>query len=449
LPPVLHLTPDEIDTSEKRGKYTVTLVGCGQRAVAQALAFAEAGFKVTCTDADQSAVKRLSKGNVHLGDRQTEAKLKAFTRKEQLNATSDMKAAISAADIIFLTVTSKLDKKKNVDTSEVEGVCKKVGAALQKGKLVVYAGTAGLGFVDGIVKETLEDTSGLKAVEDFGLAYCQLPSAANGENQNLQPIVAANDKFSLNSAALVIEATTKNPVTKIPNVKVAELTVLFAAVRRDVELALTNELAMMCEAARLDYAETANLAENGCKVALSPSISEEANRNEAFLLLENAENLNMKLRIPATARQVNEDMVKHAAILIQDALRGGEKTLRRARVALLGTAESGTAAALFGEMLQVKGAKVSRYDPRAVSGDRAGEEESVSLKKTLNETVEGADCVVILSGQEQLKRLNLKKLRALMKSPAALVDLAGTVEPAKAEKEGFIYRGLGKGTWKK
>jgi hypothetical protein len=57
--------------------------------------------------------------------------------------------------------------------------------------------------------------------------------------------------------------------------------------------------------------------------------------------------------------------------------------------------------------------------------------------------------MVILTGQDQFKRLNLKKLQAVMKMPAAIVDLAGIVEPQKVEKEGFIYRGLGRGTGKK
>lgn len=430
---------------EKRGKYAVTLVGCGQKALAHALAFAEAGFRVTCTDVDQSAVKRLSKGNVQLDDRQAEAKLKSFTRKEQVNATSDLKAAVSKADIVVFTVYPKLDAKKRVDTSEVESVCRQVGSALQRGSLFVYAGLAGLGFVEGVVREKLEDTSGLKAGQDFGLAY--YPPLDGTQEAAVKPAVAADDKYSLNAAAIILEAAMGKAVIKIPNVKVAELASLFAAVKLDVETALANELAMFCEAARIDYTEIPFLSnENLCK-SLAPSISDETNRDETLLLLENAENLSMKLRIPVIARQVNDDTARHALNITQDALRSGGKTLRRARVALFGAAEPGTAAALFAEMLQAKGAKVSRYNPRAANNPSA--EESVALKKTLNETVEGTDCVVVLSGQEQLKRLNLKKLHALMKSPAALVDLAGTVEPAKAEKEGFVYRGLGRGTWKK
>jgi UDP-N-acetyl-D-mannosaminuronate dehydrogenase len=71
------------------------------------------------------------------------------------------------------------------------------------------------------------------------------------------------------------------------------------------------------------------------------------------------------------------------------------------------------------------------------------------LRRSLNEAIEGADCVVVLSGQDQFKRLNLKKLRAVMRMPAAIVDLTGIIEPQRVEKEGFLYRGLGRGVDKK
>ena len=60
--------------------------------------------------------------------------------------------------------------------------------------------------------------------------------------------------------------------------------------------------------------------------------------------------------------------------------------------------------------------------------------------------VEGVDCVVILTGEEQFKHLNLRKLKAMTKTPSVIVDLAGAFEPRAVEAEGFIYRGLGRGT---
>jgi nucleotide sugar dehydrogenase len=445
------LKPEEVDTPEKRLKYTVSIVGCGQKGSFYSLAFAEAGFKVICADEDQSIIKRLSKGSMQLGDRQAEVKMKTFMRKEQVNATSDLKTAISGSDVIVITVNQKIDPKKSANDSEVESVCKHIGASLQKGSLVVYGGVAGFGFVGGTIKETLENTSGLKVGEDFGLAYnpdFNSPVQSALQMADKEVTVAANDKFSLNAAALIFETLTKKGVKRIPDVKMIELAVLFSAAQRDLNVALANELAMFCENAGVDYTETESLIEKDiCKAILGPSISEEANRDEAYLLLENGENLNAKLRLPMLARQLNEDMSRHAVNLTQDALRSGGKTLRRAKVALLGAADPGTGAAAFVVLLEAKGAKVSRYDPYG-SGDEQPEGRS-SGKKTLNETAEGADCIVILSAQEQLKRLNLKKLRAIMKSPAALVDLAGVAEPGKVEKEGFTYRGLGMGAWKK
>jgi nucleotide sugar dehydrogenase len=449
VPPVLHLKPEEIDTPEKRANYTVTLIGCGEKAVFYALAFAQAGFKVNCCDEDQSVIKKLAKGNVKLANLQAESTFRSLIRKEQVKVTSDLKAAATASDVTIITVGAKIDENKTSDSSEIEAACRTVGSALQKGSLVVYAGIAGFSCVETVVKETLENTSGLKAGEDFGAAYNPIfysdrnPLKQIGEEELN---VAADDKSSLNAVALIYQTIAKKGVKKIGNVKTAELAMLFAAVKSDVNGALVNEMAIFCEEAGIDYAEIVKLLENSlCETAVIPTISEENNRDKAYLLWENVENFDTKLRLSRLARQINEDMVRYAANLTQKALHDSGKTFRRAKVAVLGAAEPGTAGAAFVDLLKAKGAKVSRYDP---DGSAAMQQEAESsLKKTLNETVEGTDCVVILSGKEQLKRLNLKKLRALMKSPAALVDLVGVVEPEKAE--GFSYRGLGRGKWKK
>ncbi len=405
------------------------------------LAFAEAGFKVICTDADQSVVKRLSKGNVQLKDRQQETKLKTLLRKEQVVATSDLAAAVSTSDIIIVTLNPKVDDKKNVQTTEVGSVCKQVGASLHRGSLVVYAGAAGIGFTESVVTETIENTSGLKVGEGFGLAY-QPSLTINTPVNDREVIVAANDKYSQNAACAIFECITKR-VTKVSNVKLAEAAALFLAAKRDVELALGNELALLCENAELDYFEALSLL--GDK-GVEPNVAASANVKETFLLLENAENLNVKLKVPALARQINEDMAKRVVNLIQETIRVGGGTLRRARIALLGDSESPDGELI--QFLETKGAKVSRYNPNS-SVKLENNNFEPTLKKTLNEAVEGADCVVLFSAQEALKRLNLKKLRALMKSPASLVDLAGVMDPQKVEAEGFIYRGLGRGVHKK
>ena len=439
----MNLKAEEVDTQEKRAAYKVGVVGCSQGGLAYAVAFADAGFKVTCADANQSVVRGVTKGNVFLGDRDEESKLKRFVRAEQIVATSDLKKAVVESDIVILAVSPKFGTKKTLSYTEVEGVYKQVGAILQSGSLVVYTGVAAVGLIGGLVRETLENMSGLKAGEDFGLAYIAAKNVKCLKDQEL--IVAADDKASLNAASVVFGTITKSGVKKILGSRTVELATLFAAVKRDLEIALANELAIFCENAGVDYAEIIAILNGGVP---SPTITEEENRKEAYMLLESAENLNVKLRLPPLARQINEDMIRHVTNLVHEAMRNGTKTLRRAKIAFLGTVNSESAAAAFMKLLETKGAKVSIYDPQNAFNTLSEEEPQDRSKRTLNETVEGADCLVVLGGQE-FKRLNLKKLNALMKSPAVLIDLAGIVEPRKAEEAGFTYRGLGRGVEKK
>jgi nucleotide sugar dehydrogenase len=443
MPAVLNLKPEEIDTNEKRSKYTVSVVGCGQKGILYANAFADAGFRVICTDADPSVIKKVAKGKTSFPEQEIECKLKRLITAGQLSVTSELKKAVSQSDIIIIAVTAKVDDKKKTDYSGVINTCKQVGAALHQDSLVIYGGIAGFGFTEGTIKETLENTSGLKVGQDFGLAYSpiQISNAQRMKSiTNLELKMTAIDKTSLNATSTILKTITKN-IKEISDVKTAEVATLFTVAKQDATIALANELAVFCESANIDYFEVLKLLDLN-DPSFWPTIVEEENKNEAYLLLESAENLNVKLRLPALARQINEDMVKHAVNLTQGAMRSCGKTLRRARVAVLGTANPTTATGVFVKMIELKGAKASLYDPIS----KMGPLEWRVVKTSLNAAVEGADCIVILTGQEQFKHLNLKKLKALMKTPSVIVDLIGIFEPQKVETEGFIYCGLGRGT---
>jgi UDP-N-acetyl-D-mannosaminuronic acid dehydrogenase len=349
-----------------------------------------------------------------------------------------------------MTFTAKIDDQKHPDYSEVENVCKQAGAALSRGALFIYGGTAGLGFTEGVIKETLENTSGLRVGEDFGLIYNPIQFSASEPNAsfaNQELTVAGVDRTSLESAANVLGVLTRKTVKQILGVKTAEAALLFTIARKDANLALANELAVFCESAGIDYFETLKLVETN-ESKFAPTVeAQEDNGNAAYLLLESAENLNAKLRFPALARKINDDTVRHAVNLTQDALRGCGKTLRRARVAVLGAGEPRTTTNIFVKMLEKKGAKVGLYDPLLPKNEIVNM--ARMFKRSLKDAVEGTDGIVILTEQERFKRLNLKKLRAVMKMPAAIVDLTGMIDPEKVERKGFAYRGIGRGMEKK
>jgi UDPglucose 6-dehydrogenase len=214
-------------------------------------------------------------------------------------------------------------------------------------------------------------------------------------------------------------------------------------------------LALFCEKKGVDYLEACRLMDYSHVLRPTlPKLGHDEFQTETSLLLDEATSLNIRLRIPAAASEINEEMVGRVAGLARAALRDCGKTIRRARVTLLGISRTpnmndapNETVIELAEMLEARGAKVSLYDPH-FSGEESSEAPN-RFKKNLNEALEGADCIVILAGHDQFRHLDLKKLKAVMKAPAAIIDCEGILEPDKIEKGGFTYRGLGRGVWKK
>jgi len=449
---ILHTKPDDADTSEKRAKYTVTVIDCGHTGVLYSCLFADAGFKVICADSDQTLVDLLAKGKAPLAPHETEVRLKNHVKTGRLTATSDIKAAVSQSSIIIINTQVAVGQKRKPDYSNLEKTCKLVGANIRQDSLVILTSTVGMGIVEGILWKILEDASGFKIGSDLGLAYSptrisqgQTPETTSSHEQ----IVAAPDKTSLDAASTVLGTVMKSPMQKTLSVKTAEIAVLFDEAQKDVKNALANEFAIFCEKAGLDFLETQKLLMTSASATLPSQASADGNTEEAsYLLLEDAENLNAKLRIVAVARETNREMAKHVANLTRDALRDCGKTLRRTRICLLGISQTPNARSSpkkltkeLVKILEARGAKVSVYDPYF---SHELSEAQHHLKKSLTEALEGADCIVLVTPHDQFKRLS-QKLKVLMKMPAAIIDLEGVFEPDKIEKEGFTYRGLGRG----
>jgi nucleotide sugar dehydrogenase len=445
MPSVLKLQMQDIDSKEKRAEYTVSIIGCGQNGILYADAFAEAGYKVICNDDDPSLLKRLAKAKNCCVEPEIETHLKKHLNTGNLAISNVRKSAVSQSDIIILAINVKMDVKNKADTSELKAAYKQVGAALKQGALLIYGGISSFGTTENLLKETLENTSGLKEGKDFLLAYNPLQFSKTYPIKtlnNAELIVAATNSQSLNVATDVLKTLTPK-VRQINQVKLAELAVLFKIAQHDACTALANELAVFCENSGVDYFKVQKLINDDDKSSFCLTIDEEEKRKGTYLLIETAENFNVKLRLSTLSRQINEEVVKYAINLTQEALHDCDKSLRRARVAVIGTTNQDTATARYIKAVIAKGAKVTLYDPLLAKNETV--EGSPVLKRSLNETVEGADCLVILTGQEQFEQLSLKKIKTSMKKPAVLVDLIGIVNPEKVQIEGFIYRGIGRG----
>ncbi|MCW3997138.1 MAG: hypothetical protein NWF10_01040 [Candidatus Bathyarchaeota archaeon] len=448
MPLVLDLKLSEIGLKEKREKYTISIIGCQQTGLQFALAFAEAGFKVICTDEDQNLLQLLSKGKTPYFGREMETRINSNVKRGRLITESEIKNAVSQSNIIIITTATKINIRNKLNFSKIERNCKRIGEVLNRGMLVVYGGIASIGYIENNIKEILENTSGLRVSEDFGLIYSpiqvsdQLPELFTDKKL----VLAGLDKHSLNSATIIFQTIMKNEIKQVLGFKKLEAAVLFSMAKNDLDLAFANEVAIFCEKTGLDYFEITKILESYKPNNAQQIGIEKEEKSKFYMLIENADTNAVNVKLITLARKTNEGLARHSIKLTHKALRKCGKTLRRAKISIFGSIQPKTTASELIKLIEKKGAKTSLYNP--FRPKRYLKDDKKRSKRSLNETVEGTDCFIILNEHKKIDRLNFKKLSARMKMPAAIVDLAGAVNPKKAEKEGFTYYGLGRGSEK-
>jgi len=454
----MKLEVNDLDSPEKRAKNTVCVVGCGRIGLPTACVVAEAGFRVIGVDANLNVVSLLKKGKAPFVETGLSALVKKHVKSGRFTATTETKKAVSESDIILIIVPTVIDEKKKPDYSYVEKSCKDVGMGLRQGSLVIFASTVGPGITETLVKETLENASGLKAGIDFGLVNSSTRAAPGQIMQDIASyprVVGAINEQSFKVASLVFGTFIKGGIVKVRDLRTAEVVKLFENAYRDVSLALANDFALFCEKIKVDYLEAQGAANTQpYSHLLRPGIVAGHIPKDPYLLLEEAENADAKLSMVALARKINDEMLEHTVQLVREALSKRQKPFRRVKIALLGVSyranikePRGTAITQLVKMFNAKGTIVRVFDP--LYSFKELKEMGYPAERTLAKAVEGTDCVVVVVGHNRFKRLNLKKLKLLMTKVAAIVDMGHAIEPEKAEKEGFVYRGVGRGVWAK
>jgi UDP-N-acetyl-D-mannosaminuronic acid dehydrogenase len=233
------------------------------------------------------------------------------------------------------------------------------------------------------------------------------------------------------------------------------LTKLFETIYRDVNIALANEFALLCEEMGVDYLETMRSANSQPYSHLHSTgvgVGGHCLPVYPYLLNTEAFAFDARLRLVLDARKVNDLMPRHVAKLASDGLRVCGKSLKRAKVVVLGVSyrpnvketRYSPSLDLIG-VLKKRGARVTTFDPLY----NASEMESMGLQSepTLRKAIEKADCVILAVAHEELKNLDTIELAAHMSRQGLIVDCTGSLDSASVEKSGLVYRGTGRGLW--
>ncbi len=450
---VMKLVGKDLESPDKRREYTACVVGCGRTGIVSACLFAEAGFKVICVDSSSHTVHLLKKRKSPFIESYLRRFIEPRIKDNLVSATTNIRKAVSESDIIIITVPASIDKKKKPDYTRLDKTCREIGMSLKAGSLIIFQNTMGPGMTETLAKETLENASGLEAGNDFGLAYSSTLNNSLKPSKDLgngTKVVGGITKRSLKIACLILETITKAEVVRVKNIKTAEAVKLLEEAYKDVNVAFANESAQFCENAGIDFVRVRNII-NPRKFSRIAGLH---TSRDSYFLVDEAEALNVKLRMLMLSTKINDEMLDHAIRLVRDALKSCQKPLRRAKISVLGISSlpnrkkvANSATKKLVNRLKKSGALVHIYDPFF------SQKELVSMgynaEATMSKTVEGTDCLIVAVAHDRFTRLNLRRIQMLMKPPTAIVDMGQVVDPVKAEKAGFVYRGFGRGIWTK
>jgi UDP-N-acetyl-D-glucosamine dehydrogenase len=402
-------------------KTDVAIVGAGYVGVPLAQVFAEAGRSVLLVDIDPERVERLNRGDSYIVDVPSEA-LKRLV-DDGLRATTDYDE-LRDADAILIALPTPLSKQREPDLTIVLAASEEIAKRLRPGHLVVLESTTYPGTTRDDVLPVLERVSGLKAGADFHLAFSPErvdPGRTDWTTQNVTKVVGGIDEASTDAAAALYGGAISS-IHRVSSPEAAELTKLLENIFRSVNIALVNELAMLCERMDMDVWEVVEAAATKPFGFMSfkpgPGLGGHCIPIDPFYLTWKAREYDFTTRFIELAGEVNQNMPYFCRSLVSQALNhGAGKPLSESRILVLGVAYKKdigdmreSPALKLMELLRAAGADLAYHDAHVPALDELGLE-SVALEP------EAYDAVVIVTDHSGID------YEALAEQAGVVVDL--------------------------
>ncbi len=416
------------------------VVGLGYIGLPTACLFADSGLEVVGVDLSQSRLNEIASGEA-LSD---EPGMRELLRRVIDSGHLRVSSAPVAADAFILAVQTPVPSDHIPRLEALKAAAAEVGKLLRPGNLVVIESTVPPGATSGAVASVLENASRLNAGKDFYLAYCPeraIPGSTLREMVNNDRLVGGVDRASTTMATHLYSRVVKGELLAT-DASTAEVVKLSENTYRDVNIALANELARLCEKSGASVWEVVALANRHPRVHLhqpGPGVGGSCLPKDPWFLVSSVPE---QLELIPNARRTNEEqpvlVAKKALGLLKQA-----NVPKPPKVALLGVAYKGgigdvreTPALPILAELRKNGAVVAAYDPHV----QAFQDPLSSLDDALS----GADLIMLVTDHPEMKRILPEKARALVRTPL-LFDTRNFLDHSLWRSHGFRVTVLGVG----
>ena len=422
---------------------TLSLVGLGYVGMPIAIEFAKRGVKVIGYDLNAKKIETYKKGidpTNEVGDQVIKDTTVEFTSDE---------TKLREAKFHIVAVPTPVNSDHTPDLTPVEGASKILGRNLTKGSIVVFESTVYPGVTEDVCVPILERESGLKCGVDFKIGYS--PERINPGDKvhrlnTITKIVSGMDEESLDTIAKVYEIVVDAGVHRAESIKVAEAAKVIENSQRDINIAFMNELSIIFNKMGIDTQAVLEAA--GTKWNFLPFkpglVGGHCIGVDPYYLTYKAEELGYHSQIILSGRRINDDMGKYVAENIVKNLIKSDKTVKSAKVAILGfTFKENCPDTRNTKIIDIVN-ELKEYGITPVVADPVADaEEAKKLYGiefvSINEIKE-MDAVVLAVAHDIFKEMESTKIESLFnEGKKVLVDIKGILNRKEYENAGYNY----------
>jgi len=389
---------------------SLTVVGLGYVGLPLAYEASRSGMRVFGFDTDPSVVERLSKGESHIDDIDSDQLSLMINAGFSPTVEPD---CISDSEVVLICVPTPLDDDGTPDIGHIEAAAQVISQHLRPGSLVVLESTTYPGTTEDIVRPILESGSGLTAGTDFCLSYSPEridPGNAEWGLRNTPKVVGGLTPACTERA---VRFYTQIVDTVVPTVglREAEFAKLLENTYRHVNIALMNEMAVFCHELGIDLWEAIEAAKSkpfGYEAFYpGPGVGGHCIPIDPNYLSWLVRSVGYRFRFVELAEEISDRMPAYVAKRVQDALNLARKSVNGSVVLLLGVTykanvrdQRETPARPLAALLRKMGAEVRFFDPFVDVFMVNGEE--LTGESNLGEAIAAADLVVLLQAHDEI-----------------------------------------------
>lgn len=429
----------------------ISMIGTGYVGLVTGTCFAELGHRVICVDNNAEKINMLKKGRIPIYEPGLEELVHKNVKAGRLSFTTSIAESIKNAEFAFIAVGTPPRTDGSADLSYVENVAREIAVHMKRYLIIVEKSTVPAETCEWIKKTILRYNK--KKIPFDVVSNPEFLREGTAVMDFLKPdriIVGVESKRAKEMMKKLYESQ-KVPIV-FTDPRSSELIKHASNSFLATKISYINSVARICEKVGANVEQVAD------GMGFDPRIARSflnagcgfggfcfPKDLEAFLWI--SKKVGADFYLLDAVRKVNEDQKIHFIHKIEEAL----WIIQDKVIGVLGLAfkpntdDMRLAPSIdIIQMLQERGAKIQAYDPIAVPNAKKILK-NVTFKKNPYETAKGADCLVILTEWDEIRKMDLDRIKKLMIHPT-IVDGRNIYKPEEMQKKGFHYCSIGRKT---